>query len=64
VVGIPALRMVLVSKREPKTKRAMRPPHSLRKKGKAHMASSHYCKNHAYIYAHAKNVHHATHLCS
>jgi hypothetical protein len=28
VVGIPQLRMVLASKREPKTKRVMRPPSS------------------------------------
>jgi hypothetical protein len=60
LVDTPPLRMDLVSKRKPRTSQAKEPPMLTGRKGKAPMASSshsaHEKNNHAYLYAHVKNV--------
>ena len=61
LVGIPSSRMVLASKRDPRTQRDIKPPTSLRRRGRRLASSSHSShdkKNHAYLFAHVKNVSH------
>jgi hypothetical protein len=61
LVGIPSSRMVLASKREPRTQRDIKPPTSLRRRGRRLASSSHSShdrKNHAYLFSHVKNVSH------